>query len=58
MVPSDAHPDVRDGPTLSSPNSPIACVSPGVSDICMSSSFSVVFDEFDGDAGLCWVHSA
>ena len=44
--------DVRDGPTLTSPISPIACVSPGVSDICMSSSCSVVSDESDGDAGL------
>ena len=44
--------EVRDGPTLSSPISPIACVSPGVSDICMSSSSSVVSDESDGDAGL------
>ena len=41
--------DVRDGPTLSSPISPIACVSPGVSAICMTSSSSVVSD---GDAGL------
>ena len=47
------HPvDVRDGPTLSSPISPIACVSTGVSDICMSSSSSVVSDGSDGDAGL------
>ena len=47
------HPvDVRDGPTLQSPIIPIACVSPGVSDICMSSPSSVVSDGSDGDVGL------
>ena len=55
MVHCETHPvDVRDGLTLSSPISPIACVSPGVSDICKSSSSSVVSDgdAGDGDAGL------
>ena len=47
------HPvDARDVPTLSSPFSPIACVSPGVSEICMSSSSSVVSDGSDRDARL------
>ena len=47
------HPiDVQDQLTLSSPISPIACVSPGVLDTCISSSSSVLSDESDGDAGL------